>query len=108
MKRLKELRKEKNITQAYIANKLHFSQKLISDWENKVSEPSIDTLIALANFFDVSVDYLVGNSEFRHEIKIDVSEEKQNCLNEIINIDEKLIPPIKMYIDALKKTTAFV
>ena len=59
-KRLKELRTEKNLSQADIGKLLNMSKMAISHWEKGHSEPSIDQLILLARFFDVSIDYLVG------------------------------------------------
>ncbi len=59
-KRLKELRTEKNLSQADIGKLVNMSKMAISHWEKGHSEPSIDQLILLARFFDVSIDYLVG------------------------------------------------
>lgn len=61
--RLKELRLEKGVTQIEIAKLLNMSKMAISHWENGNSEPSIEQLKILADFFDVSVDYLVGYSD---------------------------------------------
>ena len=58
--RLKELRLEKDISQIEIAKLLNMSKMAISHWEKGNSEPSIEQLKVLANFFDVSIDYLVG------------------------------------------------
>ena len=60
--RLKELRKEKNVTQTDISKILNVSKMAVSHWEKGNSEPSIEQLKILANYFDVSVDYLVGFS----------------------------------------------
>lgn len=58
--RLKDLRQEKNISQAGIAKLLNMSKMAISHWEKGHSEPSIEQLKILAIYFDVSVDYLIG------------------------------------------------
>ncbi len=60
--RLKELRKEKNVTQTDISKILNVSKMAVSHWEKGNSEPSIEQLKILAKYFDVSVDYLVGFS----------------------------------------------
>ena len=57
---LKALRKEKNITQKSLSKEIKVSEDCIYYWEKGRSEPSIIGLINLANFFDVSIDYLVG------------------------------------------------
>ncbi|MGN0817543.1 MAG: helix-turn-helix domain-containing protein [Candidatus Coproplasma sp.] len=57
---LKTLRLERKINQQNLAQELNFSLKTISHWETGYSEPSIDQLIILANFFNVTIDELVG------------------------------------------------
>ena len=61
--RLKELRLEKNMTQADVARMMNMSKMAVSHWEKGNSEPSIEQLKKLAKFFDVSIDYLVGYSD---------------------------------------------
>ena len=63
MQRLEELRKEKNLLQKDVASAVNHSITCISDWERGKREPSIDDLIRLADFFGVSIDYLVGREE---------------------------------------------
>lgn len=57
------LRKEKNITQAELAKKLNIRQTTVSSWENGVSVPDYPTLIKLADFFEVSTDFLLGRED---------------------------------------------
>lgn len=61
--RLKELRTEKGVTQADIAKLINASKMAISHWEKGNSEPSIEQLKILAEYFNVSIDYLVGFSD---------------------------------------------
>ena len=58
--RLKELRIEKGVGQIELAKAINVSKGIISLWENGLREPKLSNLIALANFFDVSLDYLAG------------------------------------------------
>ncbi|MBQ7369580.1 MAG: helix-turn-helix transcriptional regulator [Clostridia bacterium] len=58
--RLKELRKEKGIGQVELAKALNFSKGSISLWENGLREPKLSSLIVLAKYFGVSIDYLAG------------------------------------------------
>lgn len=58
--RLKELRVEKNLNQVELAAAVGVSKGIISLWENGLREPGMFSLIQLAKFFDVSIDYLVG------------------------------------------------
>jgi len=58
--RLLELRLEKNLTQKQLGAAAGLSQNAIAQWENDKRRPGADALIALAGYFDVSVDYILG------------------------------------------------
>lgn len=58
--RLREARKEKNLTQKQLADAIHVSEDCIYSWEKGRSEPSINDLISLSNLFNLSVDFLIG------------------------------------------------
>ena len=62
--RLKELRTEKNINQVELSAEIGVSKGIISLCENGLREPGMYSLIQLAKFFDVSIDYLVGISDY--------------------------------------------
>ena len=62
--RLKELRIERNITQQELGKLVNTSKMAISHWEKGHSEPSIAQLIILSDYFEVSVDYLIGKTDF--------------------------------------------
>ena len=57
---LKELRTENNLSQSALAAKINCSQKIIDYWEKGSSEPTAHFIVALADFFGVSCDYLLG------------------------------------------------
>lgn len=61
--RLKELRKGRNITQLKMAMDLNMSQNTISRYENGEREPGLEELVRIADYFDVSIDYLLGRTE---------------------------------------------
>lgn len=58
--RLKELRQEHKIGQVELSKQVGVSKGVISLWENGLREPGMFNLIALAKYFGVSVDFLVG------------------------------------------------
>ena len=68
--RLKELREEKGLTQTQLAKETNISQAGIAKWETGDRTPSMDQLIILANFFDCSIDYLVGRIDYQKIMKI--------------------------------------
>ena len=58
-RRLKELREDHDYTQKFVATILHISQNNYSDIERGVTNISIEFLIALANLYGVTIDYIV-------------------------------------------------
>ena len=61
--RLKELRKERNLSQLKIAIDLNMNQNTVSRYENLEREADYETLIRFADYFNVSLDYLLGRSD---------------------------------------------
>lgn len=61
--RLKELRTDKGLSQSQLAGQLNVDFRTISNWENGVRQPNINTLVVIAKFFEVSADYLLGISD---------------------------------------------
>ena len=61
--RLKELRKQAHLTQVELAKRLGIGQSSYADWERGKKKPTQENLIKIAQFFDVPLDYLVGNTE---------------------------------------------
>ena len=64
--RLHQLRRKKGITQVKIALDLHFTQNSISLFENGKRHPDYNTLILFADYFDVSIDYLLQRTDDPH------------------------------------------
>ncbi len=58
--RLKELRKEKGLTQKELAKLVNKSETGVASWEQGLSEPCINDIRILCQIFDVSADYLLG------------------------------------------------
>lgn len=63
MIRLKELRNKRHISQVKMAMDLNMNQNSISRYENGEREADYETLIAFADYFGVSVDYLLGRTD---------------------------------------------
>ncbi len=61
--RLKEIRKTKGISQLKLAMDLHMNQNTVSRYETGEREPGINELIKIADYFNVSVDYLIGRTD---------------------------------------------
>lgn len=63
MFRLKQLREERGISQVRLAIDLNVNQNTISRYESGTREADHKTLIAIADYFDVSIDYLLGRTD---------------------------------------------
>lgn len=63
MENLKKLRKEQNISQEKLGEAVFVSQQSIYKYEHGITEPRIETLVRLADYFDTSIDYLVGREK---------------------------------------------
>ena len=55
--KIKNKRKELNLTQEYLAKELNISRQAVSKWEKGLSEPSMDNLVKLSEIFGVDIDY---------------------------------------------------
>lgn len=108
MNRLKELRKEKKLTQKELADKINVSKITVLRWENGERVPKSDKAQQLADFFGVNTAYLLGYSDFParnlkellfHEIKaekeykvIRIGNENFISENRVLNIINKYVP----------------
>ena len=61
--RLKELRKNKAVSQKVVGNAVGISDRAYYDFERGKSKPAFETLISLADYFDVSLDYITGRTD---------------------------------------------
>ena len=99
--RLKKLRKDSGFTQVDVAEKLGISQPAYASWERGIKKPTQENLVKIAQVLNVSVDYLVGNSEeksdeldniellFRMNSKGLTDEEKAVFKKELVEFMEK-------------------
>lgn len=60
--RLRRIRKQKGISQKELAEKIHVQRQTVSSYERGISTPDIYILIAMADYFGISMDELVGRS----------------------------------------------
>lgn len=60
---LKQIRKAKGFTQKDVATAIEITERNYQCYESGSKKPGFDSLIALADFFDISLDYLVGRSD---------------------------------------------
>lgn len=65
MKRIRELRKKRGLSQDRLANEMSINIKTLRRYEVGEHNPRVAILIELADYFNVSIDYLVGRSDVR-------------------------------------------
>lgn len=61
-RRLKELRKEKGVGQAELAQDIGASKAIVSLWENNMRTPGMENIRLLSDYFEISSDYLIGRT----------------------------------------------
>lgn len=87
------LRKEKKLSQKQVANDLEISQALLSHYEKGIRECGLDFLIKIADYYNVSCDYLLGRTPQRYtditDVSDDTSKSKSDAVSQIVN--KKLI-----------------
>lgn len=76
-KRIKQLREEQNLNQIELSKKLNISNTTLSQYETGQRVPSDDIKIKMADFFDCSLDYLIGYSNIRKRTDQHTSKEEQ-------------------------------
>lgn len=102
MIRLFELRNEKELSQREMAKIMNVSQGTVNNWENSNTQPSIEQLILLADFFDVTVDYLIGRTDYFTANKENTITDRQS---KILKLAYKADPKIQDAIILLLSTS---
>lgn len=108
--RIKQIRKEHNLTQNQFASLFGLYDSTISQYENGKREPEYDTIIKIANQFNVSIDWLLGRVENKDLIRLETDnlpEQLRDFGVEYLmlakEMREKEIPPedVRKIIDAI-------
>ncbi|WP_432408424.1 helix-turn-helix domain-containing protein [Wukongibacter sp. M2B1] len=97
--RLKYLRSEKKITQRQLAKFLNLSSSTIAMYETGKRKPDCETLKGIADFFDVSTDYLLGRTDI-----LNVYTKQMGYISfDVSDLSEKDIAKIEEYVELLKQ-----
>lgn len=103
---LANLRKERGVLQKEVATYLNVTVATISNYEKGVHSPDLDTLILLADFFDVSTDYLLQRTNYKSSIYVlnkRLARDYTVCdlLNTIVELDSRNTRALLDYCDLL-------
>lgn len=97
---LKKIRESRNVTQIKLSTDLGISQEVISRYENGSAFPQPNRLIELANYFNCSVDYLLGLTDITTPIKYLTTDSKTLHNADLITKYDSLSPKDKSHIDS--------
>lgn len=78
--RIRDLRKQKRMSQTELAKSAGVSQTTVTAWETGKAEPSSSAITSLADYFDVTTDYLLGKPEMKKETDIDLDNALDNAV----------------------------
>jgi len=104
---LTELRKEKELSQKDLAALLNLSISTISNYENGVHSPDLDTLRKIADFFGVTTDYLLGRTGYRCPPEtlreyITTDYTISDFVNTVLSLDSASRNAVTIYVDFVK------
>ena len=105
------MRSEKRVSQQKVADAVNISQQSIHRYENGDYEPDIKTLKLLADYFETSIDFLVGRTEIRNKIEPVEKYALNKEESKLIDRFRELTPEYKKYhtkvLDELTKVTVY-
>lgn len=101
---LKLLRKEAGVSQQVLADFIGLSQQSINQYENQSVEPDITILVKLADYFNTSIDFIVGRTVIRRKIENTTFFHLNNCEMEVIEKYRALKPAEQRCIDTVLNT----
>ena len=99
MFRIHELRVAANLTQKELAEKIGVKNYTVGNWEQNRTEPSLKDLIDLANFFECSVDYLIGRENDFGQIVVFQDGDKEHA--DLLYLYDKLPEERKKILQSL-------
>lgn len=101
MNNLEILRKQLGKSASQVANELMVKYTTYYSWENSVTEPSIENLIKLADYFGVSIDYLVGR-EFKNDIGY-ITNSQYKTISKYMSLSENGQTKVSGYVDSISE-----
>lgn len=94
--RIRDLRKEKKMSQEELGKYLNVSKVSVSGYENDTREPSKDAIVKLAQLFGVSTDYLLGNTNKKHYYEL-TEKDKKDAAEQVEDVINGMTADINFY-----------
>ena len=101
---LKLLRRERGISQQKLADAIGVSQQSINQYENYSIEPDIDGLTRMADFFETSIDFIVGHTDFRRPVEPTSAFELNAEEQRVIDLYRRLSPRQRRCVNEVMET----
>lgn len=100
MLRIKQLRQERGLSQRALAVKINCSQKAVDLWESEITEPKASVIIALANEFECTADYILGREDETGAVNVmrDLNERERELLGLCANLTARELDEAKNFI----------
>ncbi|UUZ80835.1 helix-turn-helix domain-containing protein [Paenibacillus sp. P26] len=99
--RIAMLRDKHALTQEELASKLGITRASLSHYENNRREPDYNTMVAIANFFKVPIDYLIGRTDDPHS---SLDDDVRDFVNSLELSDEKIMEKFALTVDGKQLT----
>lgn len=99
--RMRILRQNLGISQQQVADKLNISRNLLSNYERGIRQPDYQMLVRLANFYEVSLDYLLGRSDTYKTQNVCTNRETE-VINRVLRLSDESIRDLLRYVDLLE------
>lgn len=99
--RIASLREKHSLTQEGLSTKLGITRASLSHYENNRREPDYDTIVSIANLFNVSIDYLIGRTDDPHSV---LDEDVREFVDSLELSNEKIMEKFALTIDGEKLT----
>ena len=104
MKNLKKLRKESKLTQLEFSKKFNLSLRGYQDIENGINQTSYENLIKFADFFQCSIDYLLGHQPQNVLYLDSLTGEQKEAVELVKQLDDRQVLKVIGYIERIKDT----
>ncbi|MCS7463906.1 helix-turn-helix domain-containing protein [Paenibacillus doosanensis] len=99
--RIASLREKHSLTQEGLSSKLGITRASLSHYENNRREPDYETIVSIANLFNVSIDYLIGRTDDPHIV---LDEDVREFVDSLELSNEKILEKFSLTVDGMKLT----
>lgn len=99
--RIAALREKHSLTQEGLSNKLGITRASLSHYENNRREPDYETIVSIANLFNVSIDYLIGRTDDPNSV---LDEDVREFVDSLELSNEKILEKFALTVDGMKLT----